>query len=253
MECEADDFAQMSRELLAIEHEQPTLDKIVEWAMELVPAADHVGISLRLEKGRIDTAAASSPLVELADQLQYDLGEGPCLDSARVADTYLASDTRTDKRWPRWGPLVAEKGLLSVLSVQLVQHDGQPLGAVNLYAEKPDVYTRDDLDCAQVMAHHAAGALETAREMEGLRAAMHSRHVIGVAQGMLMQRYGLSMDRAFDVLLRQSQDSNTKLRDVAAAMVNSGSIAEVRDEHHEPSKDHSKEHSVAFGAGSSGQ
>lgn len=239
----------MSRELLAFEHEQPTLDRVVELALEVVPAAEHVGISLRVGKGTIETLASSGRLVEAADELQYELDEGPCVASTWNSETYLAHDTRVDPRWPRWGPRVAEHGLLSVLSVQLVQSDGQPLGAVNLYATAPNVYGREDVDSAHVLAHHASGALETLREIDGLRFALHSRHVIGVAQGMLMQRYGLSLDRAFDVLLRQSQETNTKLRDIATALVSQGRLPDVGEDHHE----NLKIHSVAFDGEGSGR
>jgi GAF domain-containing protein len=224
MERHAAAFAQISRELLAQKEETMTLQRIAQLAVEAVPSAEYVGISLRVGKDRVETAASTSTLVDRADQLQYDLEEGPCLEAAQAAETYVAHDTRTDGRWPRWGPLVADLGLLSVLSVQLVDNDGGPLGAVNLYAARPHVYTAEDVDYAHVFAHHAAGALETSREVDGLRTALHTRHVIGVAQGMLMQRYGLSMDRAFDVLLRRSQESNTKLRDIANLMVQTGRI-----------------------------
>lgn len=52
-----------------------------------------------------------------------------------------------------------------------------------------------------------------------LREALESRHVIGMAQGILIARYGLSIERAFEFLRRLSQDNNTKLKDVAAAVV----------------------------------
>ena len=56
-------------------------------------------------------------------------------------------------------------------------------------------------------------------EIEQLNSALESRHDIGVAQGMLMLRYGISVDAAFDFLVRRSQDSNTKLRDIAGGIV----------------------------------
>lgn len=229
MEQHAAAFAQISRELLAQKQEAMTLERIADLAVQVVPAAEAVGISFRQPSGVIETVASTDPLVVRADELQYTLDEGPCLDSIRAAETYVAHDTRTDRRWPRWGPLVAELGFLSVLSVQLVDFGGKPLGAVNMYSSGVDVYTDEDVDYAHVFAHHAAGAIEATREIDGLRAALHSRHVIGVAQGMLMQRYGLPLDRAFDVLLRRSQESNTKLRDIAKLMVETGRIPDISE------------------------
>jgi hypothetical protein len=58
-----------------------------------------------------------------------------------------------------------------------------------------------------------------ADEVRGLRAALESRHVIGQAQGLLMARYGVGSETAFAVLVRLSQTSNTKLRDLADQLV----------------------------------
>jgi AmiR/NasT family two-component response regulator len=56
-------------------------------------------------------------------------------------------------------------------------------------------------------------------EVEGLAAALVSRHVIGMAQGMLMLRYELTQDQAFEFLRRNSNDQNIKLRDLASRVV----------------------------------
>jgi len=56
-------------------------------------------------------------------------------------------------------------------------------------------------------------------EIDGLRIALRSRDTIGMAKGILMERHGLTPDQAFERLNKMSQDSNTKLRDVAAYLV----------------------------------
>lgn len=60
---------------------------------------------------------------------------------------------------------------------------------------------------------------QTREELQTLKAALVSRQMIGVAQGMLMLRYGLDLDRAFGVLRRRSQDENRKLRMVADVVI----------------------------------
>ena len=57
-------------------------------------------------------------------------------------------------------------------------------------------------------------------EIEQLERALLTRHGIGVAQGMLMIRYGIGPEEAFRYLSRRSQDENTKLRDLALSVVN---------------------------------
>lgn len=68
-------------------------------------------------------------------------------------------------------------------------------------------------------AHYAARAAEAERLLAELRAAVETRGVIGQAQGILMERFGLDADRAFGVLRRYSQDGNVKLRHVAEHLV----------------------------------
>jgi AmiR/NasT family two-component response regulator len=61
--------------------------------------------------------------------------------------------------------------------------------------------------------------LTSARLVDGLEVAVGSRHLIGMAQGVVMERYGLSADQAFSLLQRLSSTTNTKLRDIAGQIV----------------------------------
>ena len=56
-------------------------------------------------------------------------------------------------------------------------------------------------------------------EVEGLRAALETRHTIGLAQGILMARHTLTVAQAFDYLRRRSQSDNVKLREIAVDLV----------------------------------
>ena len=71
-----------------------------------------------------------------------------------------------------------------------------------------------EVDVAQIFAVHAATVLASAREVAGLETALTTRHKIGVAQGILVSRYGLSEHEAFAALRRVSQAENRKLIDV---------------------------------------
>ena len=74
----------------------------------------------------------------------------------------------------------------------------------------------------EVPAHHSTSedlAAAARREVEGLRAALESRHTIGLAQGILMARHTLTVSQAFDYLRRRSQSDNVKLREIAVDLV----------------------------------
>lgn len=216
-------FAEVSRDLLDQHDAVPTLQKVAQHALTVVPAGDHCGISLVRGQHHVETGASTSPLALICDTLQYDLDEGPCLEAVWTEDIYLVEDTRSEIRWPRWGAGVAEAGIRSVLSIRLAT-SRQRFGALNLYAENPHAFTKDDLDIATIYALHAGSALSAALMVDGLQQALRSRHTIGVAQGILMQSYGIGVEQAFEVLRRYSSHTNTKLRVVAESVVASGDL-----------------------------
>ena len=181
-------FAQVSQDLMQIGEETPTLQSVVGRAVEVVPACDWASVTLRRRRNRTETVAASSDIARQADQLQYDLGEGPCLEAAISGEPRLSNRLQASQEWPRWGPRAAEVGVHALLGIQLSTTE-EVLGALNLYAGTPDAFSRDDVDVAEVYATHATNALTAARMSSGLRTALHTRHMIGVAQGILMQLY----------------------------------------------------------------
>jgi hypothetical protein len=218
-------FAALSQELLAEHDEQALYSLICERVTRVVPAADLCGITVRRRRGRLESAATTDPVAEQADQLQYQLSEGPCVDATRQEedDCHLAPDLARDPRWPSWGPRAAELGIRSLISVRLpsdTMHERhQPLGALNLYSGTPDAFGADHLALARVYARHAANALAAARQITSLEQATTSRHLIGVAQGVLCQRYDLEPEGAFELLGRLSSEHNLKLRDIAERVI----------------------------------
>jgi GAF domain-containing protein len=203
--------------------EQPTLQTVAERAVAVVSACEHASVSLRRRRGRVETTASTSELASACDALQYELDEGPCLEVVGDGGRYLAEDLASDVRWPRWGPRVATMGVGSVLSIQL-STVSETIGALNLYAGRPQAFTADDVDLALIFTVHATNALNSARLVSGLQTAVHTRHLIGVAQGILMATYDLNMEQSFELLRRYSSHTNTKIRDVAQHVVDSGSL-----------------------------
>jgi GAF domain-containing protein len=212
----AAEFAQMALDLQDQPDVAETLASITSYAQESLDA-DHAGIHV-VHGREIETAAATDPVIEHADKMQTELGEGPCLQAVWSHDSFLVHDTATDERWPRFGPLAAQLGLHSMLSVRLFTAE-QTLGALNLYSTSLRDFDGDDIALAHIFGQHASVAIAAARREEGLRLAVDARHLIGQAQGILMERFGLSADQAFAVLRRYSQENNVKLRAVAAEII----------------------------------
>ncbi len=214
-------FARLSQELAGEPDTEQTVQRVVELAQQSIKGCDYAGFTLT-HKDRLETAAATGPVIARLDQAQHDLGEGPCLEAARTEETYLIRDTSDEPRWPRWSAAAAEVGVRSVLSVQLTGPDHLH-AAMNLYSTTVDAYDEDAIITAQIYATHAGNAIAATNQADQLQTALRTRHVIGLAQGMLMMRYSLTEEQAFRFLARNSQDTNTKLRDVATKL-----IAELR-------------------------
>jgi GAF domain-containing protein len=218
-------FADMALDL----HDEPsaerTIDRIAEYAKAGM-RCDDAGILLVHNRRRIETAAATSKLAERAHDLQTELDEGPCLDAITGEAFYLIGDTATDPRWPRWGSIVADLGIRSGVSIRL-ETRARRYGSLNLYGSSPEMFGPDDLAVASIFARHASIALATSQETDGLQRAMDARKVIGIAMGILMERYGLEPDRAFDVLQRYSQTNNIKLREVAQQVADRRALPSV--------------------------
>ena len=202
--------------------------------VQLVEGCDHAGVT-RVSRAGAETVAASSEKARLCDQLQYDLDEGPCLDSVRSHQTVVSNAIASDPRWPRWGPAVAEQyGVGSMLSLLLYTH-GDAFGAINLYADRPDAYRSEDLIVAQSLAAHLAVAVAGGREIDQRAIAMVNRTVIGQAEGILMERLKVTGEHAFELLRLASVHSNRRLIHVAEELTRTGAWSTLGDEVGQPS------------------
>ena len=60
---------------------------------------------------------------------------------------------------------------------------------------------------------------ELEAEIAQLRDALARRQQIGVATGLLAQRFGISPDRAWSLMVRLSQNGHVKVREIAQALI----------------------------------
>jgi GAF domain-containing protein len=196
-----------------------TLNTAVQAAKLALPGVDHVGISVSYRDGRVETVAATDQLVWDLDQLQYELREGPCMEaiweSGVVEVDNLASH---ESRWPRFVPRAVDLGLRAQMGLRLYV-DEQTLGGLNLYSTSSDTIEAGTCEAAELFAAHMALEMGHVRREENLNSAVETRKLIGQAIGLVMERFQLDENRAFQYLARVSQHSNIKLRDVAAEMV----------------------------------
>jgi GAF domain-containing protein len=213
----AEDFAEMALRLNEGDTVQETVDRVLEYAVKELDCS-HAGVMFLHRRRRVETAAATNQVVETLDRIQVEQGEGPDMEVVQDRYSVLVPDLRNEPRWPRWSRAVTEAGIRSFLNVRLYT-TADTIGTLNFYDSQPHRFDVADQQVAHILARHAAVALASARETEHLWQAVDARKLIGQAQGILMERYRLTGDQAFSVLLRYSQDRNVKLRQVAEQLV----------------------------------
>lgn len=206
------------------------LASTTELAVGLVPGVTAASITL-LSAAHAQTPAFTGQLAFDLDQVQYELGDGPCMRAAATGRPVEIVDAVEDPRWPDYAGAAAARGARSSLSVPLAL-SGEPTGALNLYGERVAAFADDQVRrAAGAVGSSAAAGLAALLERAAadalagnLESAMGSRAVIEQAKGILMERRRVTADAAFDLLRNASQVTNRKLRDVAEHLVVSGEL-----------------------------
>ena len=194
-----------------------TVRSIVKAAVDIVPGTRWAGISM-VQGLQVTAEAPTDPVVAKLDDLQTELGDGPCISALREHRTVHVSDMSTESRWPTFTRRATELGVGSLLSFQLFVIS-RNLGALNLYSPDTHAFTWDSIEVGLALAQHAAVAMFEAASEGQFQTALASRDTIGQAKGMLIERFGIDDLAAFKLLTRLSQEMNKPLRGVAQLVI----------------------------------
>jgi ANTAR domain-containing protein len=184
----------------------------------LLPTGASVSVTLLAASRRAQDPVATGGPAAALDAVQVGSGEGP-LVMALGGTPAGSADLARDARWPGLAAHAAAAGVRTVTCLPL-DTGREVIGALSLYAAGPGAGP-DPADLVPV-ARHAALALRSVQRIEHLTTALTSRDVIGQAKGVLMERYRITSDAAFGILVRASQDTHRKVRDVAALVTETG-------------------------------
>jgi GAF domain-containing protein len=206
---------------------QSFLQAVADLTKQVMPGKPEASVSL-LVNDKPATVVYTGKLAMDCDESQYGRGYGPCLHAASTGELVEVANAQTETRWRDYMERAVEHGALGSLSVPLPINEGVG-GALNIYVRVPDAFDDDSRSVATRLAPYAGVAAsnmyayENARDMaENYQRALESRAVIDQAKGILMERYKLTADMAFQALARVSMQTNTKVRDVAKDLVETG-------------------------------
>jgi GAF domain-containing protein len=221
-------MSELAGSLDGLDDLSPYLERLVHAVNTHLDGCDAVGVTVVMEDRPRTAAYTTAGTLEI-DAVQYAVGDGPCLDAFRNGRENLVDFPGAEERWPAFIEGCHPGDVQSLLAVPL-QARGRRFGALNLYGYQRHAFDHVDLVVVRMASQRAAEALAAAVEIAGARAvaaqmeeAMASRAIIEQAKGVLMGRHGIDETIAFELLRRQSQEQNTKLRVLAAQIV-----AEVR-------------------------
>lgn len=215
-------FAKIAEIVYAGSSTDEVYHALCQAAVDSVDGCDHASLMLRRSGGQVVTAAASDEIARMADNLERELGTGPCLDAIEEESADLDADLAIAPRWPELSArLLAETPVRGMAGFRLAL-EGRKVGALNMFSDRPGALTDASVDQGVVLAAFvsiAFAALERGGQAESLRRGLSSNREIGKAVGLLMARHGIDDDSAFAMLVETSQHMNVKLAEVAASVV----------------------------------
>ena len=194
------------------------------------------GIMLVGPSGDLRVMASSSEALRVLELFELQSQEGPCLDCYRTGEPVVNQDLATvNGRWPQFGPQALAAGFKSVHALPM-RLRGAVIGALNMFHVDAGDIRQADIVAAQAFADVATIAILQHRAVteahvlnDQLNYALNSRIVIEQAKGVVSERAGLNMERAFALLRNHARNHNLRLVDVARDVIDHNLAADALD------------------------
>jgi ANTAR domain/GAF domain len=224
----------MVRRLVAPPDAERTLGSASPWLSRMCLAASDalaasgVGVSVMSDEGALGVAAASDGVTRRLGELQFSLGEGPCIDAFTDSRPVLVPDLTRRKagRWPGYAATATSLGVRAVFSFPLSVGAAR-LGAMDVYRREVGALSEGALGLALAFADvtveslldSQAGIGATGATADGLAAVLDPNYVVYQAQGMTMVDLGVTLADALARLRAHAFAENRPLAEVARDVV----------------------------------
>ena len=202
---------------------------VVERCAELLDSAE-VGLALAATRGELRVMASSTERMRALELIEFQNDEGPCRDCLLSGEQVLnKSLDDNEARWPRFAPQARDAGFKMVHAIPL-RLRADVIGAMNIFSPELRELLPEEVNLTQALADAATiGILQERAVKHGadlagqLQGALNSRIVIEQAKGIVGERAGIDMERAFFLLRAHARNHNLRLAAVARDVI-SGAI-----------------------------
>jgi hypothetical protein len=198
-------------------------DSLVRLCAQSLPVSG-VGLALMTDEGPAGTVAASDGGALQLEELQFTLGQGPCVDASRTGRPVLAPDLAgtSSRSWPQFAAGADAAGLAAVFAFPL-QVGGIRLGVLDLYRETAGELSQSELAGALSFADAATQLLldlqaqGTAHGIAPPQAltVLDDRAEVHQATGVVSVRAGVSLARALALLRARAYADGRPIGDLA--------------------------------------
>lgn len=194
-----------------------TLGRVTTSAVDLINGVDYADVML-IQGSRFWSVAPTDACLTSLDEVQMRHKEGPCFQAAVEDSIVRCSDLQRDERWPTFAASALEAGIREVTSFQLFTNRGGA-GALNLFRRQPHTVDLEGEAIGAMLATHAAGVMAGMNRQQEFESGLASRDLIGQAKGIIMNEFAVDAVRAFEMMTKQSQNTNTPVKVVAQQII----------------------------------
>lgn len=205
-----------------------------------------VGLALMTARGPEELVAATDDKATVIEELQFSLGEGPCVDASSLGRPVLRPRLRDTapshwpSHWPGLGPAALDRGIEAIFAFPL--HVGAiPLGVLDLYRDNPGTLNRADLAEALSFADVATRILLHLQDQmppdgglhPDLILADHDHTEVHQATGMIAVQAAVGLAEALLLLRASAYSTERAILAVAYHVVRGTLRFPPENDHHE--------------------
>jgi GAF domain-containing protein len=181
------------------------LETVAGLAKTLIAKCDGAGFALEVRE-KVRSVGTTDEVTLAVDLIQYDTGEGPCIEAIESSAVIRIELLEAGDRWEHFAPGAIDAGVRSVLSVPLSARD-RTVGALNLYSRTEHGFDSEAESVAAVLAEYAANVIAVSplyayslALVDEVIEELATREVINNAIGIVMVRERCDESAALELL-----------------------------------------------------